>query len=198
MGIAKVSAGQSAGSDLVKTFGIDGRIGEGGERYFDDMLRRRGFANRFEVFHALQMPTTARGQKQLDTDIDFAIASGNNIVLIDVKRWAADYVYWSLWGRPVKGMNPMHKDGEWGLSQNMAIARARFRSLFPGVNVYALVIFVPTSQRALPRSVSFFRWPGGIRSYLLDDGLNRVTELLGAPRPALPVIVSTLSQLKKH
>lgn len=188
--------------DAHKKWGDNAIVGMLGEQYFADALRRAGLTGSYEVYGSLNIPTPANQRhNQYSSDVDCAVANGNNLLLIDVKRWASGFHYWSIFGFPFKNLTPMTKgNGQWALSGNMAAAVARYRDALPGVNVQAIVVFVPTKSKgmAMPASVGLLRWPGGIRSYLTQDALYKIKSILGQPQPVEGKIRAVLGSMVRR
>lgn len=196
------SAGGGLGGDDARArFGQNAIIGAAGERYFADALRAQGITSSYTVWASLSIPDDRSNPRatRYSSDVDFAVASGEQLILIDVKRWAGGVAYWSLplLGLPMKGLAPMMKSGtDWRLSANMAAAVSRYQARLPGVAVSAMVIFVPTNRAGrMPTSVGFLRWPGGIHSFLAQDGINALKRRLGTPRRASPAIQALCTSL---
>lgn len=183
-------AGSGIGGQAARArFGSNAAVGAAGERAFAEALRRSKLGGKYDVYYSLSIPDdpVRRNATRYSSDVDVAITSGNRLVLIDVKRWRAGGIYWSLASMPFRGLAPLRlgQDKQWKpLSANMAAALARYRANLPGVEVSAMVIFVGAGPRAaLPGSVGLLRWPGGARSYLLGDGLRVLGKRLGAHQP---------------
>jgi len=156
------------------------KIGDQGEALFRLILRRFGM-DRYFIRKSLGIPSMA-DQRDYSGDVDFAITNGNILLLIDVKKWARGFHYWSVAGFPFKNLTPILKDGDWRLSANMALALDRYSAALPDVHVSAMVVFVPTSYtdpRAVPASVSRLVWPGGIRSYISGRAMGEIEARLG-------------------
>lgn len=191
-----------SGLESAGHFGGNEKIGAAGERYFAESLRKSGALHRYEAWYSLRIPSPS-GKRRFrgDPDVDMAIASGNKIVLVDVKKWASGHHYWSLFGNyPFRGLTPMRKEsGDWSMSANMKLAVERYRQALPGVTVSGLVVFVPTSKTGkLPASVAFLMWPGGIRSYLTSDAIYEITRRLGPTGMSIkPEIRTLLGSLRK-
>lgn len=170
-------AGKSLGSDSAKgSFGsANTKAGASGERAFESMIMRDSDLAMYDRWKSLRIPAKP-GQKRYSSDVDFVMANGNSVVLIDVKRWEANKVYWSIGGTQMKGFSVMKEKQ----SRNMELALARYREAMPGVTVHAITLFMPT-PKGLPTSVRFLTFPGGIRSYLPSDGARKIKSLLGAP-----------------
>lgn len=187
-------AGKSLGESKTRSkFGQgNARAGMVGERYLSDAIRRNVSTRNYTMYQSLRMPSMLGQKKYHDVDIDFALVSGNKVVLIDSKMWSAKHFYWSFFGRVMKGFEP----GE-VMSKNMEMARARFRDALPGHQVEAIVCFVPTRGGKLPKSVGLLFWPGMIRSYMPNDALVKAAKVLGEPKPASERIQSVLGKLTR-
>lgn len=179
------SAGKTFSGAAGKKFGAAGRVGAEGERDFARLLQSAGLTNDYSVFASMRTPADKSGSgKTYKSDVDFAIANGNSLILIDVKRWSAKKSWWSFGGYPFHGFMPHFQNGQWKpLSRNMQMALNRTRQHLPGVRVEAVVIFVATSSGKTPPNVSFMTWPGGIHSYLPNPGLRRIRSILGRREP---------------
>jgi len=191
MGLSN-AAPADKGSGLKATFGRAGEVGDSGERYLHKVLTTSDFP-RYTVSRTHDIPSTPRYSKPMAGDVDFLIASGESLLLIDAKHWRSA-IYWT--GPGGVGMKNLERQK---LSQNMEIARSRYRELLPGMTVEALVIFVPTDGRdRVPRSVDFLIWPGGIRSYTAARGLDRIEQLLGLnPEPPHPSIEGLIARTRR-
>lgn len=172
--------------------------GAAGERRLAGAISRSSEVSGYMSWSSLGIPTP-RGGERYSSDVDIALASGNRLVLVDAKMWAAGKIYWSILGYPMRGLAPMRsKGGLKRLSRNMETAVARYRSQLPGHVVKGVVVFVPTSKGGgLPASVRLLRWPGGIRSYLVGDGLRRISSALGAPEEPSAEIQGLLGRMTK-
>jgi hypothetical protein len=196
------SAGKSFDNgDIAKKYGAkSAAAGQFGEKQFAELLAKHGITRDYDVWYSLRLPSdpTNRNATKYNSDVDVAVAAGNKLLLIDVKRWAGGYHYWSIFGRPFKGVTPIMKNGKWILGSNMAGALSRYRKNLPGITVEAIVIFVPTNARgSAPSSVFALRWPGGIKSYLHGSGLARVKSFLGKPQKTNSKIESLLSRMAR-
>ncbi len=194
-------AGAAVGAATGK-FGDAAKVGAAGERYFAEMLRREAIDSIADVFYGLSIPRgrskayQSTGARQADVDV--ALVNGNTLVLVDVKRWKGNSVYWTLGGLPFRDFMPLMHRGEWKLSANMATAVRKYREEFPGVNVSAMVVFVPTQKGNAPASVSLFKWPGGIRSYLMPAGMKELRRRLGDQRKVpQALLIGRLHALQK-
>lgn len=161
------------------------KAGKLGEEFFAKAVSQDPFFDDVDVFASMRIPRKGN-QKDYNTDVDFVIASGNKVILVDVKSWSAmskdsdpkrgvikPAVYWSAFGTIFNRFAVKEK-----ASANMKMALDRYSEYLKGVaQVEAMVMFAPTKGRRgkeyLPASVSFLKWPGGIKSYLLRDGLNK-------------------------
>jgi len=195
------SAGKSLGDAATKRqFGKNADIGAAGERAYMQTLRKAGLTDIYDVHASLRIPQAkGGGGTRYSSDVDFAVANGNRLILVDVKRWASGFHYWSFMGFPFKNLVPMMKGGKWRMSANMAGALARYRDNLPGVHVEGLVVFVATNNRgAMPASVGFLRWPGGIPSALSGDSIHRIRRVLGKKaEPVDPKIKSLLGRMTR-
>lgn len=174
--------------------------GRFGEQQFAAILNQYGISRDYEIWYSLKLPSDPRnpGGTKYASDVDVAIASGNRLLLIDVKRWAGGYHYWTFFGLPFKGITPMMKNGQWKLGANMAGALSRYRSNLSGMRVEAIVVFVPTSNRgAAPSSVFALKWPGGIKSYLHGSALARIRSVLGKSERVNPKIEALLNKMSR-
>lgn len=180
-------------------FGHNAIIGAQGEKYYGNVLDRAGISSQYEVHSSLNIPNVSNSKSSYSSDVDFAVANGNTLILIDVKKWSAGKMYWSFMGFPFKGMSPMLKDGKWRLSQNMVTAVERYQRNLPGINIEAMVVFVPTTRNgAMPTSVGLLFWPGKIRSYLAGDSIHKLPKILGIPSPVNPMIRSLLARMTRR
>lgn len=196
----RVSASLDA-SDLDKKNVSAGKFGE---QTFAREVSRDGYFNDVDVFASMKIPAKGK-QKSYNTDVDFVVASGNKVILVDVKSWSAlgpgsnpkagvvkPAFYWSLFGTV---FNRFTKKSQ--ASANMKMATERYREYLQGVaTVEAMVVFAPTKGKGgkeyLPASVSLLRWPGGIKSYLMRDGIQRMKKRLPGG-PADPKVARKLS-----
>ena len=200
MGIfAEGRSGGGTAGHLSARFGANGRAGEAGEKYYADALRRAGIDEKYEVYHGVAIPQIARDKQPPRGDVDFAIASGHNLVLVDVKAWAPA-IYWSIPRLgPMKNLTPLRKsNGEWSLSNNMNMALERFKAKLPGVAVSAIVVFVPSGGRGPIPQVDLLMFPGMIRSLRASVSYSRIETVLGEPREVDPAISVLLHRLKLH
>lgn len=185
-------AGASLGTSVARgQFGKHADIGAVGEKRFAQALRDAGLDTAADIYYSLGLPR-GHGRKQTQSDVDAVLANGNRVVLVDVKRWKGNVIYWTLGGLPFRGLEPLTHGGRWRLSANMAAALQRYREALPGVNVSAMVVFVPAPRGAAPASVRWMKWPGGIRSFLLPAALRELHARLGSTYTTPPARVSGL------
>lgn len=171
------------GIEQVSHFGKNAYTGAAGERKLSGHLNRHPMCSRYFAWRSLRIPHSP-GQTNYQSDVDMALASGNRLVLIDAKMYASGYTYWSAFGRVFKGTQILKDDdgNPRRLSRNMELAVTRYREALPGCRVEGVVIFVASGKKSqLPNSVSLLRWPGGIRSYLPNDGMRKIAQILGTP-----------------
>lgn len=197
------AGGSFESGDIQRKYGRESAAaGRVGEQRFAAILAKAGVTRDYEVWYSLRIPKDPRnpGGTNYNSDVDVAIASGNKLILVDVKNWASGYHYWSIAGLPFKGISPMKKqNGEWKLGANMAGALARYRANLPGMSVEAIVVFIPTNAKgALPSSVGLLRWPGGIKSYLHGSGINKIKSFLGKKERVNPKIESLMSNMSRR
>ena len=187
--------------DIAKKYGKkSAAAGQFGEQQFAEMLNKYGISRDYDVWYSLKLPSDPKNPNgtKYNSDVDAAVASGNRLLLIDVKRWAGGYHYWTFFGLPFKGITPMMKNGQWKLGSNMAGALSRYRANLPGMRVEAIVLFVPTSARgAAPSSVFALRWPGGIKSYLHGAGLAKIKSSMGKSERVNSKIESLLNKMAR-
>lgn len=200
---------------LAKAYGKNGDTGEQGEQYFFQGLQRSGVTNLADVRHSVRIPSSPADGRPIQTDVDFTIANGDRLVLIDVKRWAAGSTYWSIpWlNLPMKNRRPLLKDHsrsvesivellaarrtrQWALSRNMEWALTRYRDALPGARVSAMVVFVPTSNGGMPESVNWLHWPGLIRSYRADQSYGEIQHRLGPRSEPMAKTIALLNRLQ--
>lgn len=196
------------GKSLSSRFGERrGRVGDQGESFLSKAFRNSGLY-KFSIWHDLGLPARA-GQSKLSTDVDFAIANGSNVILIDAKRWSGSFL-WTLpnsW--PMSGLLPLRMPKTrnapkvWSqLSSNMAAAVDRYQQHLPKANVSAMVIFVPTidsDRDSGPKHVEFLIFPGLIRSYRVGAAIGEIERVLGREFvELLPEITHLLNGLKNH
>lgn len=183
-----------AGSGVVSSgkYGSSGVAGAVGERHFQKLMQSNERVRGYTSWASLRIPTPRRG-KRYSSDVDFAVASGNRLMLVDIKMWEANRVYWSAFGKAFKGFQPM---GE-SISRNMEMATNRYREALPGMSVESMVLFVPT-KKGLPAGVMLLRWPGGINSYQPQDGINKIQRFLGEPEFPHQSIISLLGAMTRR
>jgi hypothetical protein len=198
------------GKSLESKFGRQrANIGNQGEDYFSKALVNAGLSQ-FKTYRSLSIPANSN-QTKLGGDVDFVIVNGDRMRLIDVKRWAGRLL-WTLplLGRPMNGIAPLRiqktKNGprEWARpSRNMAAALDRFRQKLPGVDVEAMVAFVPmkdSDRDSGPSNVDLLGWPGGIRSFTVGQATTELRRVLGpeviTPSAAITHLLDAL-QIRK-
>lgn len=153
-----------------------------GEQALDRMFRNSPEIAVYSFWRSLRIPNKPGQKAYHGPDVDFIVANGNRLILVDCKKWSAGEFYWTLGGKVMKGFKPM---SEKQISRNMEMAVDRYKSALPGHTVMGIVVFVPT-QRGLPTSVGFLRWPGGIKSYLPSGGVRKITSFLGDRQEVTP------------
>lgn len=202
--IRKGKIGSSLKSESAQSkMGKNANIGIMGEKKLWSMLTENANTRPYGIWSSLGIPQVRKKGKggwyttkdYANADVDFAIANGNKIVLVDAKKYASGKFYW---GRKtiMEGLFTSKKDGKGKpivMGRNMENAldkyRAREREIrkqfakqgknYPEVHISAMVVFVPTPK--LPKSVRFLVWPGGIKSYLPQDAIRKITKILGKP-----------------
>jgi len=228
------SSSSNSNASLSATFGANGRVGAEGERTYGRKLHNfaRNVANTYDtpelysIHHSLNIPRSHTDRNAFLGDVDFAVASGDRLVLVDVKIWKRG-LYWSL-AMPPRGViqaleSPApgkvsrwtrdrllgktvgfrgfgsHQPGKWFLSQNMAIAVERYRERLEhhGVSVSAMTVFLPSATGGL-HSVRFLLWPGRIRSYLVAPSFSEIEKRLGRPQPPTYPLRELLTQMARH
>lgn len=230
------SARQTKELSLPENYGKAGLVGLIGEKSYEGSLRTFAravsrlhppYVHSYSFVHSLNIPPGPHDRKAFKGDVDFAIASGNHLVLIDAKLWKpgfywsfklpprdavellgrhkysswAQWLYKNLFGRRValRGLSH-HVNRDWLLSHNMEIALERYRQRLDkhGVVVSAMVVFVlPPGKRGF-QNVSFLRWPGGIQTYKAAAGFDQLYSRLGAPSPVDTEITSLLNRMKRR
>lgn len=193
-------AGKSLGSNEANSkFGRENAaIGARGEKYFRDVLERSGLDDEYDIWYSLKLPNDPHNKNatKYSSDVDVALTSGNKLILVDVKMWAAGSTYWTLFGLPFKGLAPMiDKKKGWRLSSNMAAAVDRYKKNLPGVSVEAMVIFVPTKANGGAPMVNFLKWPGDIRSYTSQDGVRKIKKWLGRGEETSPKLRALMGRM---
>lgn len=116
-------AGSGLGDEkAVDQFGENAQIGALGERQYQEILQKAGYLDIYDTWFSVKVPDKS-GRKKTRTDVDVVISSGNKILLIDVKRWAATettssgkrrpIVYWSIpfTELPMKNFKPIKAEG---------------------------------------------------------------------------------------
>lgn len=189
-----------SGEEALRKFGSNTASGAIGERKLAAILIKSGLADDYSIWASIRTPSAKNGQgKNYRTDIDFAIANGNRLVIIDAKMWSSKGFWWSFGNLPFFNFTPFmdKRTGKWKpLSGNMAMSVDRFRETLPGCIVEGMVVFTPTPPRGdLPTNVFFMRWPGGIRSFLPSSAVRRIKAFLGEPRIVDDTISAKLTRL---
>lgn len=183
-----------AGSGVVSSgkFGSSGVAGAVGERHFQKLMQSNSRVRGYTSWASLRIPAP-RGSKRYNSDVDFAVASGRRLMLVDIKMWEANRFYWSAFGRVFKGFQVMSES----MSRNMEMATNRYREALPGMSVQSMVLFVPT-KKGLPSGVALLRWPGGINSYQPQDGIQKIQRFLGEPEFPHQDIISLLGSMTRR
>lgn len=181
-------------------YGKDAAAGARGERVLSGLLRENPLTHDYAMWQSLRIPTQP-GETRYSSDVDLAVASGNRLVLVDAKFWAANHVFWTLFGMPMRDLAPMPDRNtdrfvnsvgpKKQMSRNMELAVTRYSAALPAHSVLGIVVFAPT-KGGLPTSVGFLRWPGGIRSFLPQDGMRRIHRFLGDSQEPTELIQSVL------
>lgn len=184
-----------AGSGVLGSgkFGSSAVAGAIGERHFQALMQSNERVRGYTSWASLRIPTPRRG-RTYSSDVDFAVASGRRLMLVDIKMWEAGRFYWSAFGKMYKGFEPMNKDKP--MSRNMEMATNRYREALPGMTVQSMVMFV-RSKKGLPSGVMLLRWPGGIGSYQPQDGLNKIQRFLGEPEYPHQDIIALLGRMTR-
>lgn len=165
------------------------KAGMHGEKEFFDKAFQRMPAplGRYSVWSSMPVPTP-KGDKSYSSDVDFVIASGTTLVLVDVKKYAQGRIIWSMAGNVYYGLSRKYK-----ASRNMAAALSRYRQTMPSnVRVVALVVCAPSSH---PKSVMGLTWGSGIKTYQYDAGVRRIKKLLGEPAPVSDQLGTELDRI---
>lgn len=207
----RAGEGLSSNQARMKFGAKNTQAGESAERHFGELVDQSPLVNDYQVFYSLRLPRV-RGQKDYNgVDVDVAFLNGNaergyRIYLVDVKGWSAknNAIYWSIFGNfPFRGLSPLMHKQSWTMSKSGILALNRYRDYFKGVaDVSSLVAFTGTgpNRDRLPTSVTFFNWPGGIRSHLDRAALKKVRRTLGKPvmTPDNDPVALKLSGLQKR
>jgi hypothetical protein len=225
---------RAATSSLQDEFGADGRTGAIGEKLYLKRLNTLastvsdfyGSQHEYEVTHSLNIPRGMKDRQPLRGDVDFAVASGRHLVLVDSKLWK-DGLYWSLPMPPrssialigelgrsplgqaassrflgrtlgMRGLSP-HQPGKWFLSQNMPMAVERYseRLIEHGIKVSGLVAFLDSSGSGTMH-VGLLRWSKGISSYSTASSFEQIAKRLGPPEPVAEPIRSLIHKMKRR
>jgi len=187
--------------ELETVFGSNGVAGQRGEAAFKGLLRNARLP--YQYWHSLDLPRTAQHQHPTKADLDFAMANGRRLALVDVKAWAGGFLRFSVPGLnmvaevPTSGRRPANRATPLKLSASMSMARDRYREALPGIEIMAMVIFVRANGSPPPGNVSLLIWPGRIRSYKTGLGLTKIEDFLGSPEPIDPSLSLMLDRLKR-
>lgn len=197
------------------------RAGARGEKRFLDMVRYTLTTKAFRenVWTSLDgdpafLRKPGRRVKRYRSDVDVAIASGTNIVLIDVKAYKEGGHWWNPPGSTQVWRNakPYKSRGKRvTMSQSMDMARNNYQEALRRMGikgkVYAMVVMVPSGNvknaknptdlypGQLPDSTFFLRWPGGIKTYNHIAGMKKIVSLLGGTEPVDPKVAQFLNKV---
>ena len=181
-------------SDAVSAFGKkSAAAGDYGEKKLDRALETSRKTGGYHRWRSLKIPPSASG-KRYRSDVDFALANGDTIVLVDAKCWSGGFL-WSLSGSVMDGFRRkknFHGE-EQSVGKNMSMAvdlyqqhcdklhKSRLQRGIKSrrVKVIGLVIFVPTQRGVMPTSVRFLKFSGTKGTYLVDPGVRAVAKCLG-------------------
>lgn len=187
-------------------FGSSAQTGVVGEKYFWKMITQSQLTYHYGIWASLGIPQvkkkgyngTQYKTKKYGSDVDFAVANGDTIVLVDAKMYKGNKFYWSLGQNIMEGFG-FKKDKQGNkviASRNMAMAIDFYKIKLNAirsqlakqgvktnpVKIVAITVFVPTTAKTLPTSVRFLTWPGGIKSYLPEAGVKKIRSILGEPQ----------------
>lgn len=194
MSSSAIHAGQIGEENLSKILSI-----AQGEKVYQG--GRNGIIFSVDSFWSVGMPSKndpRHRDPSRDTDIDCIITGRNKIYLIDAKFYkGGDVTYYTdgnetLYCRDtVTGAqvgDPKH------MSRNMNMALDLFRSHYPGLDVEAFVVLIPTDSGTT--RIDNVRWPGGIPLIHPADLVRIVSPLSGYNTDRR--IVDNITNLLKH
>lgn len=174
------------GKDRVKT-------GLAGERATVKSLNRvYGASDDVWLFTDLRIPgKKLNGQSG---NIDHVILRGNNVVVIDSKKWKAGF-YYTVAGTSFRA--PLHRAKHCDKA-TVSLAVDRLRKFLPKSAVVSGLIVVHPANPAASANVTFLRPPGGIAAVQADT--ERCTRLLkrlvgerNLPNPELTAALNRLT-----
>lgn len=173
-----------AGRDSYEIGSAKKRVGDQGEERFRRILDLSEISTHYFTDYTLSLPTTPSYRKQMNGDVDAAVANARNLLLLDVKDWTDEYL-------AIAKREP--------LSQNMLMAHERYSEALPGIDVRVMIIFVRSDGGEVTpvHGIDELEVPGGFPVYRVEDGLTEIYRLLGVPeRPDLST-VRLLEQMKR-
>ena len=134
----------------------------------------------YDLFYSLRIPGSGS-----PADVDVVAVSGDRILLIDVKFYSANKVYWRSGKKVMEnfGVKQTASGKDHTVTESMMWARDMFRQKFPQAHVDGIVCFVKTG-RNYPRSVALLTWPGDVRSYKYPKAARIARKYLGTPERA--------------
>lgn len=209
------------------------RSGDQGELAYEKSLRnyaaniaaQLGTTEQWHIVRTLNIPSLPSDRKRYAGDVDFAIASGNKLVLLDAKNWEEHRFLYSIptpprsWTRllgrhqygsgvqhirnhwlgqciGLSGFSRIHQGQSLLLSQNNNLAVERYRARLASGGVRVSAM-VAFLTRGRELNVRFLIWPGFIRSFTDADSFPELYRRLGAPEPVNPAILALLEEMKR-
>ena len=125
-----------------------------GEQRFAKALTLLGVPEIAEVFFSVPMPAPTRSRfgnvqraRDMDTDIDCVITTGNTMVLVDVKMFRAAHYYTTRRGHMIGSNNSGAVVSQQRMTRNMSVGAERFQGLFPHMLVIPAVVLMPGPPR---------------------------------------------------
>lgn len=174
MGADNIRTGQMGESNFAKALNIT-TLGGYNQGYADSNT----LINHVNTFWSVAMPSEDNMMKpdaKYDTDIDCIVVSGNEILLVDTKFYKSGDVTYKAYGNTI-----YCEDNATGnlvgkphrMTNNMKMAKERFKKHFPNMTVNAIVVLMPTDSGS-PK-VDGVYWPGNIKAMDITSAINTVT-----------------------
>lgn len=166
--------------------------GQLGEVNFAKALAVEGLINKCTTLWSVKMPGKMgfTPDSTLNTDIDCMLFTNGMLLLLDMKLYTGGDITYKMQGDSLlkfDNQTQMSVGQPIKMSRNMEIARERFARLYPNLDVYAMVVFMPTDKGSSALENVF--WPGNVPAVNLVEIIAYLKSILptyplSAPDPA--------------
>ena len=173
-----------------------------GEQRFAKALTLLGVPEIAEVFFSVPMPAPTRTRfgnvqraRDMRTDIDCIITTGNTMALVDVKMFRGAQYYTTTGGHLIGSTSSGAVVSQQRMTRNMSVGAKRFQELFPHMLVIPAVVLMPATALKI-RCAPGACYPGGVKIYSPHRFFPRLLDLLEKVHgPPVPGVMGDLARL---